>query len=154
MYTGIINPSLPPGGNSAGDASFSLSESGDIPFFNDSTQLCPTPLSAAVKLNTSLRDNSYEMLRSSSAPPTSFQRISNEGVVPNGWSQTNEQWLWLGSEGGVVYLLKVGVSSLHVGSSVSFNLKSSVECLLFHNNKVWAGLRDGRLAVFQLQPGN
>lgn len=153
-----MNPSLPPpGGNNVGDASFSLSESGDIPFFTDSTQLCSTPSSAAVKPNTSLKDDSYEMLRSSSAPPASFQRISNEGVVPNGWNRTtptNEQWLWLGSEGGVVYLLKVGMSSLHVGTSLSFNLRSSVECLLFHNNKVWAGLRDGRLAVFQLQPGN
>ena len=64
-----------------------------------------------------------------------------------------EQWLWLGSEAGIVYLLKVGVSSLHVGTSVSFNVKSPVECLLFHNNRVWAGLRDGRIALFQLQPG-
>ena len=89
------------------------------------------------------------MLRSSSAPPTSFHNI-----VTNEWSTSCDQWLWLGSEGGIIYLLKVGVSSLHVGTSVSFNVKSSVECLLAHNNRVWAGLRDGRLVMFQLQPGN
>ena len=103
------------------------------------------------------------MLRSSSAPPASFKTLMESNQ--NGWgpiaSTSNtqpsgsaaDQWLWLGSEGGVIYLLKMGVSSLHVGTSISFNLKAPVECLLAHNNRVWAGLRDGRIAMFHLIPG-
>ena len=126
--------------------SFSFSDSGEIPFFNGNTlQAISTPRSAASGRKQKIKiDTPFDMLRSSSAPPTSFQTITG---------LSSEQWLWLGSEAGIIYLLKVGVSSLHVGTSVSFNLKSAVECLLSHNNKVWVGLRDGRLVMFQLQPG-
>lgn len=148
-------------GGRGNEASFSLSDSGDIPFFNESSNYCPVPLSAAVERPhpPSNTDTPFDMLRSSSAPPTSHHLINDDPLL-NGWShvppapiQSTEQWLWLGSEGGIVYLLKVGVSSLHVGTSVTFELDSAVECLLFHNNKVWAGLRDGKLAVFKLQTG-
>jgi hypothetical protein len=59
--------------------------------------------------------------------------------------------LWLGSEEGIIYVLKIGVASLHVSSSLSINLGSSVVCLTAYDDEIWAGLANGRIAVFNLQ---
>ena len=68
--------------------------------------------------------------------------------IPDG-----NQWLWLGSEEGIIYILKVGMSSLHVSSSLSVDVQSSVLCLIADYERVWAGLANGKLAIFNLKQG-
>ena len=104
---------------------------------------------------TSLNLAPTDFLRSSSAPPTSIKSVTSNDIIRLTPSRLNEceQWLWLGSEGGVLYLLKVGVSSLDVASSLSIVMGSSIKCLLSHDNQVWAGLDDGQIAKFNLDSG-
>lgn len=103
---------------------------------------------------TSLNLAPTDFLRSSSAPPTSIKSVTSNDIRLNP-SRLNEceQWLWLGSEGGILYLLKVGVSSLNVASSLSIDMGSSIKCLLSHDNHVWAGLDNGQIAKFNLDSG-
>lgn len=68
--------------------------------------------------------------------------------VPDG-----NQWLWLGSEEGILHILKVGVASLHVSSSLSVHVGSAILCLLSDREQVWAGLNNGRIALFSLCQG-
>ena len=104
---------------------------------------------------TSLNLAPTDFLRSSSAPPTSIKSVTSNDIIRLNPSRLNEceQWLWLGSEGGILYLLKVGVSSLDVASSLSIDMGSSIKCLLSHDNHVWAGLDNGQIAKFNLDSG-
>lgn len=58
------------------------------------------------------------------------------------------QWLWLGTEEGILHVLKVGVASLHVSSSLSVDIGAAILCLHSDKDYVWVGLASGRIALF------
>ena len=97
----------------------------------------------------------YDMASSYIVPSTDKVYHMSTLPVPDG-----NQWLWLGSQEGILYVLKVGVASLHVSSSLSINVGAAVVCLMSvgshgnHADMVWAGLADGTIAVFNLKRGN
>ena len=95
---------------------------------------------------------------SGSTPPTSHrtssyivsptQKESRHKLAPP--TPDGNQWLWLGTEDGILHVLKVGVASLHVSSSLSIDIGAAVLCIHSDEDYVWVGLSSGRIALFNL----
>ena len=59
----------------------------------------------------------------------------------------------MGSEGGVVHMMKVMPCSLDVASSMTYTVGAPVLGIVQHGGWVWAGLGDGRLVIFNISTG-
>lgn len=59
----------------------------------------------------------------------------------------------MGSEGGVVHMMKVMPWSLDIASSRIYDVGAPVLQMVQHAGWVWAGLADGRLVIFNISTG-
>ena len=107
-----------------------------------------------------------DLLRSDSAPPNlagtpyhhppriilrlpTSPMIESPEATPTGCS--SQLWLWLGTEAGQVNMMRVTPSgNLQMTNMITTELSASVLFISGHQNRVFTGLADGRMAVFNL----
>ena len=107
--------------------------------------LCPSPQSITDRPHPSTPPSSH---RTSSYIVSPTQKESRHKLAPP--TPEGNQWLWLGTEDGILHVLKVGVASLHVSSSLSIDIGAAVLCIHSDDDYVWVGLSSGRIALFNL----
>ena len=62
---------------------------------------------------------------------------------------SHQLWLWLGTEGGIVYMVQVtGGGALQLTTMITVDLGTRVLFITDHHDRVFVGLADGRMAVF------
>lgn len=78
----------------------------------------------------------------------------NTPTPPPTPTPTAQLWLWLGTQSGQVYMVRVtGGGSLQLSNHLTAELNAPVVFIKEHSDRVFAGLGDGKLALFNLNNG-